>query len=195
MLAPADLASVVAQAEAAEPGDGLRSADALMSAANAMANMRVLESGFKIKCVCLFYSKLLCDGCHSKANRDTWHLELSCGRHCHVLHSVISFLLVTFQGAACVEAGARSWQPGHCQLPHGQLAARAGTQRVQHHLRHLLQGVQEHNDSLAFSLSEGMASHHLKTASMTVIKVIQNARFTIADRVIRLDQAHAAGAR
>ena len=36
------------QAEAA-PGEGLRSSDALMSAANALANMRVLESGYEIK--------------------------------------------------------------------------------------------------------------------------------------------------
>ena len=36
------------QAEAA-PGEGLRSSDALMSAANALANMRVLESGYDIK--------------------------------------------------------------------------------------------------------------------------------------------------
>jgi hypothetical protein len=36
------------QAEAA-PGEGLRSSNGLMSAANALANMRVLESGYDIK--------------------------------------------------------------------------------------------------------------------------------------------------
>lgn len=37
------------QAEAAAPGDGLRSAGALISADNALAHMRVLESGYEVK--------------------------------------------------------------------------------------------------------------------------------------------------
>lgn len=37
------------QAGAAAPGDALHSSDALMGAANALANMRVLDSGHEIK--------------------------------------------------------------------------------------------------------------------------------------------------
>jgi hypothetical protein len=46
LLQPASLTTL--QPEAA-PGEGLRNADALMSAANALATMRVLQSGYEIK--------------------------------------------------------------------------------------------------------------------------------------------------
>lgn len=39
------------QQDSTAPGRSLQNADALMSAANAMADMRVLESGYEIKCV------------------------------------------------------------------------------------------------------------------------------------------------
>jgi len=44
------MSNVSVQSEAAAPGEGLRNQDALLSAANAMANMRVLESGYDVKC-------------------------------------------------------------------------------------------------------------------------------------------------